>query len=137
MYLESISVIGYLGQDPRSNTVNGKTVCNFSVSATNPRTKKSTWYRVAVWGGLAEPCMKFLAKGKPVYVDGSLEIKEWQKDGTSDKQFEIQARNVQFLSSPTERKEAIAEPGYAAKEKPVSESGYGHIDEPNFDNIPF
>lgn len=117
MYLENISVIGYIGNEPTSNVVNGKTVCNFSVAATNPRTKKATWYRIAAWGGLGDTCLKFIAKGKPVYVEGSFEIKDWQKQGTPDKSLEIQARNVQFLSPSQDSKQAI--------EPPVKQ-GYGN-----------
>jgi single-strand DNA-binding protein len=132
MHLESIAIIGYLGQDPRSNNVAGKTVCNFNVGASNPRTKKTNWYRIAVWGAQAEPCMKFLQKGSAVYIEGSFDIKDWQKDGTSDKQFEINARNIQFLSM--EKKEKTASPTAAI---PQSESGYGTQSEPDFDSIPF
>ncbi len=123
MHLENIAVIGYLGKDHTSNQVNGKTVCNFNVAATNPRTKKVTWYRACVWGALSDSCMKFLSKGKAVYVQGDLELKDWQREGVSDKQLEIQVRTVQFLS-----------PQDKASQAPQSQShhegGYGNYDGP-------
>jgi single stranded DNA-binding protein len=106
MHLENIAVIGYLGKDPTQNQVNGKTVCNFSVGATNARTKKTTWYRVAAWGALGDLCMKYLKVGKAVYAQGDLELVEWQKEGISDKQLQIQARTVQFLSPQDARQDA-------------------------------
>lgn len=123
MHLENIAVIGYLGKDPTSNQVNGKIVCNFNIAATNPRNKKTTWYRAAVWGALAEACMKFLKQGKAVYVQGDLELKDWQREGVTDKQLEIQVRTVQFLS-PQEGKQQAAQAS--------SDPGYG-----NYDQVPF
>lgn len=124
MHLENISVIGYLGQDPTSNTVNGKQVCNFNIAATNPRTKKVTWYRAAVWGASGEACMKFLSKGKAVFVQGQLEIRDWQKSTGPEKQFEIQANTVQFLSQQEARQ------SHASQASP--DAGYG-----NYDDVPF
>ena len=113
MHLENISVIGYLGQDPTSNVVNGKSVCNFNIAATNPRNKKVTWYRAAVWGANGDACMKFLSKGKAVFVQGQLEIKDWQRStGMPEKQFEIQANTVQFLSGQEKAEKAPFDPGY-------------------------
>jgi single-strand DNA-binding protein len=52
-----------------------------------------------VWGNQGESCAQYLAKGRPVAIDGRLEWREWEAtDGSGKRQaVEIVADNVQFL----------------------------------------
>jgi len=54
-----------------------------------------------VWGAQGESCAQYLAKGRPVAIDGRLEWREWEAtDGSGKRQaVEIVADNVQFLGS--------------------------------------
>ena len=43
---------------------------------------KPNYFDVTVWGAQGENCARFLAKGRPVAIDGRLEWREWQdKEG--------------------------------------------------------
>ena len=52
-----------------------------------------------MFGNQAESCAQYLAKGRPVAIDGRLEWREWEaKDGGGKREsVEIVADSVQFL----------------------------------------
>ena len=57
--------------------------------------------RVAAWNKQADACLRFLAKGKRVAVDGRLRSRSWEEaDGRRRSAVEVVANNVQFLSPP-------------------------------------
>lgn len=98
-------IIGNLTRDPESGNTNGGTFyCRFMV-AVNRRYKReggpeADFMRVTTFGGLAETCKKYLAKGKKVAVIGESEANGWiGRDGKARAQIEITAREVEFLSS--------------------------------------
>ena len=64
-------------------------------------TDKPNYFDVSVWGDQGESCAQYLAKGRPVAIDGRLEWREWEAtDGSGKRQaVEIVADNVQFLGS--------------------------------------
>lgn len=110
---QQVIIIGNLGSDPElAYTSQGKAYTKFSV-ATSERWKdqagqpveQTTWFRVTVWGGQAEPCNQYLAKGRQVQVLGTLvpdkqtgSPRQWQdNDGNTRTSFELTARDVRFL----------------------------------------
>lgn len=114
--MNSLTIIGNLTRDPESRTTqDGKTVCNFTV-AVNRRQKNSQgqneadFFRVAAWGNLADPCQKYLSKGKKVCVTGSVSVHTYTaQDGTTKAQMEVLARDVEFLSKAGEGGEQTAQ----------------------------
>lgn len=106
MSVNKVILLGRLGQDPELKyTPGGSPVCNFSLATTESWTDKSgqkqektEWHRVVVWGKLAELCKQYLAKGRQVFVEGSLQTRSWDdKDGQKRYTTEINARSIQFL----------------------------------------
>ncbi len=104
--LNKVMIIGNLGADPEiRNAGNGNPVCNLSVATHERWTDKegqpqerTEWHRVVVWGPQAENCAKYLAKGRQVYVEGSLQTRKYDdKDGTTRYTTEIKAHKVNFL----------------------------------------
>jgi single-strand DNA-binding protein len=58
---------------------------------------------VTIWGRQGENAAQYLAKGRPVAIDGRLEWREWQdQQGNNRQSVEIVADNVQFLGAPGE-----------------------------------
>src|SRR5262249_23315708 len=87
------------------HTPSGTPVCKLRV-AVNTRQKDSSgqwvdkpnYFDVTVWGNQGESCAQYLAKGRPIGVDGRLDWREWEaQDGTKRQAVEIIAENVQFL----------------------------------------
>jgi len=105
--INKVILIGHLGQDPElRHTGSGTAVCNLSLATDESYTKdggerveRTEWHRIVAWGRLAETCDQYLEKGRQVYVEGSLQTREWQdNDGNTRQTTEIKARTVQFLS---------------------------------------
>lgn len=108
MSINKVLLIGRLGQDPELKyTPSGSAVCSFSLATSDTWTDKNgqkqertEWHRVVVWGNLAELCNQYLAKGRQVFVDGSLQTRQWEdKQGQKRYTTEINAKNVQFLGN--------------------------------------
>jgi single-strand DNA-binding protein len=101
-------VVGHLGGDPEMKyTQTGQPVTNFSL-ATSRKWKddagesheKTTWFRVAAWGKLAELCNQYLTKGRLVLVEGEIEASAWtDKEGKPRASLELRAQNVRFLGA--------------------------------------
>jgi single-strand DNA-binding protein len=113
-----IIVVGYLGRDPEIRyTADGTPVCSFSVATTERKKDKSgefqditTWFRVSVWRRQAELANQYLSKGKQVYVEGRLSANEYQdRDGNTRTSLDIQATDIQFLSSRSENETGTKE----------------------------
>lgn len=104
--VNKVFLVGALGADPEMKYTNsGTPICNFRI-ATSERYKdrdgnqkeKTEWHRVVAWSKLAEICGQYLAKGRQVYVEGSLSTRSWDdQDGNKRYMTEIVAREVQFL----------------------------------------
>ena len=102
-----VVLVGNLTRDPElRHTPSGTAVCKLRI-AVNTRQKdaatgqwgdKPNYFDVTVWGNQAESCSQFLAKGRPIGVDGRLDWREWDaQDGTKRQAVEIIADTVQFL----------------------------------------
>lgn len=52
---------------------------------------------VVVWNKSAEACGQYLKKGSPLFVEGRLASKSWEKDGVKHSTVEVVAERVQFL----------------------------------------
>ena len=106
--INRVVLVGNLTRDPElRHTGGGTPVCSLRV-AVNSRRKDETgqwvdkpnYFSVSVFGNQAESCAQFLAKGRPVGIDGRLDWREWQaQDGSKRESVEIVADSVQFLGS--------------------------------------
>ena len=101
-----LQVIGNLGKDCITNTVNGKTVMNFNVAHTErfkdssgTQKDKTIWVECAYWTdrtGIAP----YLKKGTQVYVEGTPEVRTYQKtDGTTAASLTLRVLSVQLLGN--------------------------------------
>jgi single-strand DNA-binding protein len=106
--INRVTITGNLTKDPELRSLqSGTAVCNLRV-AVNSRRKdqsgewvdKPNYFDVTVWGAQGENCATYLAKGRPVAVDGRLDWREWEaQDGSKRQSISIIADSVQFLGS--------------------------------------
>lgn len=103
-----VFLLGNLGKDPEVRfTSNGRAVAKFPVATSERWTdqdgnkqERTEWHNVVVWGKQAETCGQYLAKGRQVFVEGSVRTRQYDdKDGNKRYITEIVARDVRFLGS--------------------------------------
>ncbi len=140
---QKVIIVGNLGRDPEMRyTPSGQAVTNFSVATNRQYTtnngekvKETTWFRVSVWGRMAEVCNQYLRRGSKVLIEGRLNAdpatggpRTWTgNDGAVRASFEVTAEVVKFLSS---RNETLAPGGNAP-------AGGADLPLPPEDDIPF
>ena len=103
-------LIGRLGRDPELKyTGTGTPFCRFSIAtddswmdkASGERQERTEWHNIVVWNKLAEICNEYLRKGRQVYIEGSLQTREWDdQEGNKRKTTEVVARDMVLLGSP-------------------------------------
>ena len=112
---QTVILAGNLGRDPEMRyTPSGQAVTSFSVATNRQYTnnngetiKETIWFRISVWGKMAETCNQYLKKGSKVLVEGRLTAdaatggpRIWTgQDGQPRASFEVNAQTVRFLSS--------------------------------------
>lgn len=99
-----MQIIGNLGKDCIVNTVNGKSVINFTVAHTEKykdnqgvMQEKTTWVDCAYWTDRTA-IAQYLTKGKQIYAEGQPEARSFQRnDGTPGSSLSLRIREVQLL----------------------------------------
>ena len=138
--VNKVILIGNLGRDPEVRyTQNGTAVANFTL-ATNEvwndksgeRQEKTEWHRIVVWGKQAEIAREHLSKGKQVYIEGSIQTRQWDdREGNKRTTTEIKAQRLMMMGraeAGESRMNAAAPPPDAAGDEPGP---------PPDDDIPF
>ena len=105
--INRVVLVGNLTRDPElRQTPSGMAVCSLRIAVNTRRkdnstgqwTEKPNYFDITVWGAQGENCAQYLAKGRPVAIDGRLEWREWDApDGTKRQAVEVIADTVQFL----------------------------------------
>ena len=111
--INKVILVGRLGRDPELKyTASGTPFCRFSMATddswtdkgSGERTERTEWHNIVVWDKLAEICNNYLTKGKMVYIEGSLQTREWDdQEGNKRKTTEIRARDMMMLGGPRRR----------------------------------
>src|SRR5260370_14757659 len=145
--INKVILVGRLGRDAeRKYTASGVPFCRFSMATddgwndkgSGERQERTEWHNIVAWDRLAEICNQYLTKGRLVYIEGSLQTREWDdQEGNKRKTTEIRARDMVLLGSPGEstgngqRRPAVADA--AAAGAPAAASTSTITD----DDIPF
>ena len=152
----TIIIVGNVGRDPEMRyTPSGSAVTSFSVaSSRNYKSREGTpvketvWFRITCWGRQAEYASNYVRKGHKILVEGRLVADPsgnprifTRSDGTAGASFEINASNLQLLSSRNEN-----EGGGYNNNTGSAGAGYSNSDmgpggnydmDPESDDIPF
>ena len=115
--INKVILVGNLGRDPEVRyTQNGNAVANLNL-ATNEvwndksgqRQERTEWHRIVVWGKQAEIAKEYLSKGRQIYVEGSLQTRQWEdKDGQKRYTTEIRCQRFVMLGGRGEgRSESV------------------------------
>jgi single-strand DNA-binding protein len=100
--LNNVQIIGNLGGTPEMKYLNNSDhVVNFSV-AVNERWKnrngesqeRTTWLRIVAFNGIGSACAEHLKKGDGVYVEGRLQIREYEDKDHVERTALVQKRRI-------------------------------------------
>lgn len=108
--LNKVMIIGNLVADPDVRTTprgNSVTELRLAVNRVSSgpnegeRREETTFLDVTCWGRTAEIAGQYLAKGRPVFIEGRLQQDTWEDKQTGQKRSKIRivAENMQLLGS--------------------------------------
>ena len=148
--MNKVILIGRLGRDPEQHwTANGAQVVTMRIATTETYTDRSgesvertEWHRVVTFQKTAEMCVRYLTKGRLVYVEGKVQSRKWQdQQGQEREVTEVRAETVRFLDSPGDRKRSARQAGDSSDTLLPGEGYAGDIywepSESSMDDIPF
>ena len=104
MYLNKVLLYGNLTRDPELKALpSGQQVASFGL-ATNRTYKnrdgqqqeQTEFHNIVAFGRTAEVMGQYLKKGRPIYVDGRIQTRSWDKDGQKQYRTEIIVESFQF-----------------------------------------
>ena len=126
--MNKVFLIGNLTRDPElSETNSGVSLCRFSIAVNRnygsaDGERKTDFFNIVAWRGLAETVSRYAKKGNKVAVSGSIELRNYEdSQGVKRTGVDIVAQDVEFLTpkgsnsdsgfsdaapAPTERKRA-------------------------------
>jgi single-strand DNA-binding protein len=144
-----VILLGNLTRDPEVRyTPKGSAVCDLGLAVNRNYTLDSgekreevTFVDVVLWARLAEIAGEYLKKGRPVFIEGRLQMDSWDDKQTGQKRTKIRVvgETMQLLGSrPSgstggggESQETERPPRTAEKAAPAAKA------EPDDDEIPF
>jgi single-strand DNA-binding protein len=107
-------LIGNVGNDPEVRaTPNGARVAQLNLATTRTwngpggdKQEKTEWHRCVLWNGrasgsgLADVVERYVKKGDRLYIEGSIEYRQWQdREGQTRYTTEIKVREMIMLGS--------------------------------------
>lgn len=104
MYLNKVLLYGNLTRDPELKALpSGQQVASFGL-ATNRSFKnkegaqqeQTEFHNIVAFGRTAEVMGQYLKKGRPIYVEGRIQTRSWDKDGQKQYRTEIVVDSFQF-----------------------------------------
>lgn len=105
-----VMLIGNLTRDPEVRyTPKGSAVCDIGLavnrvysSESGEKVEEVTFVDVVLWSKLAELAGKYLHKGRPVFIEGRLQMDSWEDKQTGQKRTRLRVvgEQMQFLGSP-------------------------------------
>lgn len=106
--LNRVQIIGRLGKDPEGKkTKNGTAFTVFPVAVDRrwrnrdgELRKETDWFQVEVWGKLSEICLKYLKKGRLVFVEGRLRTTRYEQEDEIRYFTKVIGNRMQMLDRP-------------------------------------
>ena len=106
--LNKVMLIGNLTRDPELKyTPGNQAVCELGIAVNrkyrtkdNEEREEVTFVDCEAWGKQAEVIKQYMAKGRPIFIEGRLKLDTWEdKDGGKRSKMRVVVENFQFLGS--------------------------------------
>jgi single-strand DNA-binding protein len=129
-----VLLMGNLTRDPEVRyTPKGTALATIGLAVNRRWTTESgeqkeevTFVDVEVWGRQAETVGQYLAKGKPIFVEGRLKLDSWEdkESGQKKSKMKVVCERFQFIGAPGGRAEFKDQaPSDEAPARPASRGG--------------
>ena len=148
-----VILLGNLTRDPEVRyTPKGSAVCDLGLAVNRQYTLDSgekreevTYVDVVLWARLAEIAGEYLKKGRPVFIEGRLQLDTWddKQSGQKRSKLRVIGETMQLLGSRPPGTGAASESGEQDRKSPPTEKSAapppksGAPAEPDDDEIPF
>ena len=104
MYLNKVLLYGNLTRDPELRAIpSGQQVASFGIATNRSFRNKegqqqdqTEFHNIVAFGRTAEVMGQYLKKGRPVYIEGRIQTRSWDKDGAKQYRTEIVVDSFQF-----------------------------------------
>jgi single-strand DNA-binding protein len=106
--LNKVMLIGNAGKDAELRYLStGTPKSEFSLAVNNRRRnpageweEQTEWFNIVIFGDQAERVSQYITKGKPLYVEGRLQTRNWDDDqGVKHYRTEVIVNTLQLLGS--------------------------------------
>lgn len=104
--LNRFQFIGNLTKDIELRyTGNDKAVGNFDIAVDRvfkkdeQTVKEADYFRITIWGQMAENAAKYLGAGSKIYVEGAIKSGSYEKEGVKHFTTDFTATNIVYLST--------------------------------------
>lgn len=102
-----VILLGNLTRDPELRHTSGnQAVANIGLavnrrwrSPDGEQREETTFVDCEAWGKTAEVMCQYLAKGRPVFIEGRLKLDQWEKEGQKFSKLRVVVENFQFVDS--------------------------------------
>lgn len=105
MSFQSVTVLGNVGKDPEIRTTNsGEIVANFSIAVSEKRkgTENTVWFNCVAFGKTAQVVENYVKRGGKVLVQGRIQTREYEKNGTRHQAWEVLVNQLSLEGSRAE-----------------------------------
>ncbi len=155
--LNRVFIIGNLTRDPEVRYIpSGKAVADLGIAinrkyrtASGEDREETCFVDAVVWEKQAETVAKYLKKGSPIFIEGSLQFDQWETDGEKRSKLRVRVDRFQFLDrkpgptgdAPDDAARPAAkprrEPGASEQGQETGRVGAAPGDAPDADDLPF
>lgn len=108
--------------------------------STNEKKEEVTFVDVTLWGRTAEVAAEYLRKGRPVMIEGRLQLDQWQDQttGTKRQKLKVVGESLQLLGGRDGGGGGDAgSGGQRAAQSPANDEFFGGVPDPAEKDVPF
>lgn len=117
MSVNKVILVGNVGRDPEVRYLDKEVaVANFTLATTDRAMtlkngtqipERTEWHNIVAWRGLATIAERYIKKGTPLYIEGKLQTRTYEKDGIKRYVTEIYAESIELLGKKPEHTEVL------------------------------
>lgn len=141
-----VILMGNLTRDPElKHLSSGTAVGSFGLAvnrkwrdqSSGQQKEEVTFVDCECWGATAENIAKYMAKGRPLFVEGRLKLDEWEDKETKQRRSRIKVVVESFQFVDSKKEEPPAGAGGREASRPSAGAAAARVEDMREDDIPF